>query len=145
MLNSDLAVRQLLTDALRSCPLSRQQVAEEMSRILGCAVTLSMINDFTASSRNQEKRKFPIRFPAAWVGAFCAATGDDRLRRYLLGDHLGTLLDLGERAFAAIQGKPLPRRQRARQNCREQLSRGLFENSAVVEISTSTAAKEAVR
>jgi hypothetical protein len=108
-----------------------------------------MINDFTASSRNQEKRKFPVRFPAAWVKAFCAATGDDRLQRYLLGDHLETLLDLGERTLAAIEGRPqtraLSRQQRAKENSSGEMIESLFESHAVIEISTPTNDKEPVR
>jgi hypothetical protein len=67
----------------------------------------------------------------------------------LLGDHLGTLLDLGERTLAAIEGKPrtqvLPRQQRAKKSFGEDATENLFESHAVVEISTPTNEKEAAR
>jgi hypothetical protein len=41
------------------------------------------------------------RFPLAFLGAFCVATGDDRLRRFALGERLTRLLMLGEYTLAA--------------------------------------------
>jgi hypothetical protein len=86
----DLAVRQLLSLIIGACSKSRAQIAESMSEILGFKVTVSMLNLWTAPSRQDS------RFPCCLVSAFCEATGDDRLRRFLLGPQLCGLLEVGE-------------------------------------------------
>jgi hypothetical protein len=72
-INDDLLVRDVITDAIKRSGKSRQQVADEMSALLGTEVTDRMLNSFTASSREQH------RWPGAWDRAFCMAAGDDRL------------------------------------------------------------------
>ncbi|PYU52677.1 MAG: hypothetical protein DMG48_05200 [Acidobacteria bacterium] len=86
----DLAIRQLLALIIRVCSKSREEIAEGMSEMLGITVTVSMLNLWTAPSRGGS------RFPCAFVEAFCAVTGDDRLRRFLLGPNLCGLLEVGE-------------------------------------------------
>jgi hypothetical protein len=72
-LNDDSMVRGIITDAIKLCGKSRDQVADEMQRLLGLPVTARMITSFTAESKEMH------RWPGAWDRAFCAATGDSRL------------------------------------------------------------------
>src|SRR5438552_18185230 len=82
-------VRKVVTGAIRSvrATKSREQIAAEMSERIGRTVTVHMLNDFTSES------KVFVRFPAAWIVAFCSATGDERLQRLVLGDKLRKLLE----------------------------------------------------
>lgn len=68
--NDDAMVRTAISRAIRNSSKSRDQIAEEMTTILGVHVTGSMLNDFTASAKRL------CRWPAAWDRAFCAVTGD---------------------------------------------------------------------
>jgi hypothetical protein len=67
----DLAgqIRLALARAIRRCRRSAQQIADEMSLRLATRVTPTILYNCTAESH-------PHRFPAEWVPAFCAATGD---------------------------------------------------------------------
>jgi hypothetical protein len=56
---------------------SRELIAEEMSHLIGTEITVAMLNAYTATSKRLH------RFPAAWIPAFCTATGDSRLLQYL--------------------------------------------------------------
>jgi hypothetical protein len=86
----DRAIRVLITEVMRSSRKSREQIAEEMSRLAGVSITVSMLNDYAAESKKQ------TRFPASFTAAFCTATQDDRLRKLLLGAHLRQVLAVGE-------------------------------------------------
>lgn len=115
--NLDAAIRALLSEVMRSSKKSRAQIAQEMSALLGRSVTVYMLNDFTASCKGQrvaedsqlDTRKSPVRFPAAWIHAFCEVTGDDRMQRLILSPRLRSLLQLGERQLSQCQAE----RQRA--------------------------------
>ncbi|MHB1673794.1 MAG: hypothetical protein ACYCSP_06035 [Acidobacteriaceae bacterium] len=72
-LDDDAAIRHALSSTIRACSRSREQIADEMTKLLATRVTEKMLNSYTGES-NQ-----PYRFPAAWVRAFCRATGDDTL------------------------------------------------------------------
>ena len=69
----DHQIRILITDAIKRSPKKRQQIAEEMTNLLGRSVTAQMLMDYTAESRKQ------YHFPAAWIPAFCEVTADFRL------------------------------------------------------------------
>lgn len=86
----DAEVRTILARAIKRCPKSRAQIADEMAVLLGRQITASMLFDFTAPTKSL------VRFPAAWVPAFCSVTGSDRLQRLLLGDDLLRVLEWGE-------------------------------------------------
>jgi hypothetical protein len=68
-----LKVRDRLSDALRHCPLSRFQVAAKMSELTGRDITKTMLDAWTAESREDH------RFPMEYYPAFCAVTGDHAL------------------------------------------------------------------
>lgn len=74
-LNDDLLVREAVTGAIKHSGKSREQIADEMTAMLGVKVTARMITSFTAESKEFH------RWPSAWNRAFCTATGDDRLLR----------------------------------------------------------------
>jgi len=63
-------LRQALAVAIRSCNLSRHQIAGEMSHLLGCEVSKTTIDAWTAESKEGH------RIPAEYLPAFCKATGD---------------------------------------------------------------------
>jgi hypothetical protein len=74
-LNDDSLVRETICDSIKRSGKSREQIADDMSALLGLRVTARMITSFTAESKELH------RWPAAWDRAFCTATGDDRLLR----------------------------------------------------------------
>ena len=69
-LNVQGVLRAALCGALKRCPLSRWEVAGKMSHFLGLEITKYMIDAWTAESKEGH------RFPAEYLPAFCAATGD---------------------------------------------------------------------
>jgi len=109
-MNDGAMIRAVITEAMKNCGLSREQIADEMTRLSGMKVTERQLNNFSADSREE------YRFPSELERAFCAATGDDRLltcRAELAGLHViddagWKLLELGreylrsKRAAAAI-------------------------------------------
>jgi hypothetical protein len=92
-------VRNLLANAIKSSRRKRAEIAEQMSALLGRSVTESMLNDFT---RGCDKGR-DVRFPAAWIGPFCEAVGNDDLRRHVMGQRLRQLLTLGEAVEPLLQ------------------------------------------
>jgi len=71
-------LRSAIVRAIRSSPRSRQQIAEAMSQILGQPISVHLINSWTAETKKR------VRFPAAWIPAFCEAAMDDAPRLALL-------------------------------------------------------------
>ena len=69
-LNVKERLRCVLNSALKLSPLSRHQVAGEMSHLLGVEVTKTTIDSWTAESKEGN------RIPAEYVPAFCKATDD---------------------------------------------------------------------
>lgn len=96
-LDDDAVVRQAISSAIHACSKSREQIADNMSALLGTRVTVHMLNSYSSEAKQLN------RFPAAWDRAFCRATGDDTLlicRVQLAGLFVITptekeLLDLG--------------------------------------------------
>ncbi len=142
-LSMDQAIRELAAQVMSRSGKSRAQIADEMTQLLGLTINVNMLYGYTAPNRHS------ARFPAAFVPAFCKATDDDSLLRFLLGGRLCTLLELGERAFDALQHAPQRRtphrQQRTKRNYRTESNSQLFENSAVIEIGTDARAKGAAR
>jgi hypothetical protein len=66
-------VRQAISAAIRRCSRSREQIADEMTRLLGIRVTVAMLNDYSATAKRQH------RWPAAWDRVFSSVTGDNEL------------------------------------------------------------------
>lgn len=69
-LNMGARIRDGLTNSLKSIPLKRWEVAGRMSDYIGAEITESMLNSWTADSKEGH------RFPLEYMPAFCWATGD---------------------------------------------------------------------
>ena len=83
-----------LSAGLKRCRMSRYEVAAKMSEMLGYEITKTMLDAYTAESKES------YRFPAEWLAPFCAVTGHykplemiNRLARYPIPD-AEKLLDL---------------------------------------------------
>lgn len=94
----DAAVRALISEALKKCPLSRYEVAAKMSEILGVEITKAQIDSWSAESKENH------RFPYIYTGAFCMATGDKALARYM-SDLCGGYFIEGEDVIRLELGK----------------------------------------
>jgi hypothetical protein len=101
-LDVDATVRRALHVAFRRSSKSRQEIADEMSRLLAREVRVSMLDAFTADS------KAGHRFPAAWLPAFCVVTGNPQLLcmlaraagYHLITDDEAMLIELGRAHLA---------------------------------------------
>jgi hypothetical protein len=107
--NLEQAIRRLAAEVMRGSRLSREQIAAQMSTLLGLRISVHMLNDYTAASHRG------ARFPAAWVPVFCQVTGDHRLPRLLLGASDRQRLELAESELRAA------REERERNALREKL------------------------
>jgi len=93
-MNVDIPFRERVSDALRNCPLSRYQVAARMSETVGQDITKTMLDSWTAESKEQH------RFPAVFLPAFCEAVGSTDLLR-ILGKTVGAFVLPGPEALRA--------------------------------------------
>lgn len=71
-LNVAEKLRMALVSAIKNCPLSRHQIAGEMSHLLGHEISKTTIDTWTAESKDQH------RIPAEYLPAFCRVTGERR-------------------------------------------------------------------
>ena len=90
----DIPFRELVSEELRKCSLSRYQVAARMSELTGQDITKSMLDTWTAESKEQH------RFPAVFLPAFCEAVGSTNLLR-MLGQPVGAFVLPGPEALRA--------------------------------------------
>lgn len=67
------SIRAYITQALKTSPLSRYQVAARMSELLGKDITKAQLDAFSAESKDGH------RFPLEYLPAFVDATGDRSL------------------------------------------------------------------
>jgi hypothetical protein len=86
----DSTLRCLLRVVADSARRDRTQIAKVMSDISHLRVTRYMLDDWLADT------KTGARFPALLVGAFCQATGDDRLKQFVCGLDFQERLQLQE-------------------------------------------------
>ncbi len=63
-------VREALTEALDACPLGREQVALEMSRLTGENISINHVNNWASGAKRD------WRFPLEYVAALVVITGD---------------------------------------------------------------------
>ena len=104
--DADSALRNLVTQAIRGCPKSREQVADELSIRLGQRVSIHMLNDFSSQAKKS------ARFPGSFIEPFCAIAGDDRLQRLVMGPRLRRLVEFAEHELAReCLGRELLRKQ----------------------------------
>lgn len=84
-------LRDSLRDAIKSCPLSRHQIAGEMSHLLDEGISKAQIDSWTRAT-NEDGSPNVRHIPAEYLPAFCAVTKDDtpikiqadKIERYLL-------------------------------------------------------------
>ena len=111
--NIDLLLRETISQAIKESPLSRFQIAARMSEILGLEVSKSMIDSWTAESREGINR-----FPACDLPAFCQTVGSIEPLR-VLADLLGCVVVEGEEALlielskVGVEKERLFKRERA--------------------------------
>jgi hypothetical protein len=93
-MNIDKAFREAISEALKKSSLSRYQVAARMSELTDTDITKTMLDSWTAESKEQH------RFPAIFLPAFCEAVGcNDPLQ--LLGKLVGVFILPGPEALRA--------------------------------------------
>lgn len=102
-----------LSRALKETPRSRAQVAADMSVTLGKTITESMLNTWTAESRDLH------RFPFAFAAAFEAACETTCLQQ-ILASKRGSVVMVGEDALLAELGR-LERTENDTRDRRKQL------------------------
>ena len=77
---------------LKECPQSRWHVAGSMSELTGTEITKSMLDAFTAESKEGH------RFPAVFIPAFCIVTRSTEVFK-VLTRHVGVFVLPGEEAL----------------------------------------------
>jgi hypothetical protein len=95
----DATIRKIVSEVMHHSTKSRAQIADELSQLVDVEVTANMLNGYAAPS------KTGVRFPAAFINAFCQVTGDDRLQRFLLSPVLRKKIEIVERELTAAQEK----------------------------------------
>jgi hypothetical protein len=90
----DSQFRAAISEALKSCPLSRYQVAARMSELTGVEITKAMLDSWTAESKEGH------RFPAIFLPAFCEAAGCSEPLK-LMGRLVGVFILPGPEALRA--------------------------------------------
>ncbi len=101
----DTALRCQISDELKKCPYSRYHVAARMSELTGTEITKSMLDSWTAESKEFH------RFPAIFLPAFCVAVESPCLLNFL-GRKAGVFVLPGKEALRAEIQKLLEERER---------------------------------
>lgn len=113
-------LRNELSEGLRRCMLSRYEVASKMSELIGAEITKSMLDSWTAESKEYH------RFPSEYLPAFCAVTGHKEPLRMMARMIKCYLLE-GKEALLAEVGqidqmkRELVKREKAVRNLLERL------------------------
>ncbi len=92
--NIDRPFREAISEALKRSPLSRYQVAARMSELTDTDITKTMLDSWTAESKEQH------RFPAIFLSAFCDAVGCTEPLK-MLGSLVGAFVMPGPEALRA--------------------------------------------
>ena len=90
----DRRFREAISAALKRCPLSRYQVAAGMSELCDTDITKTMLDSWTAESKEMH------RFPAIFLPAFCEVVGQTEPLK-LLGNLVGVFILPGPEALRA--------------------------------------------
>ena len=71
-------LRMSMSDAIKDCPLSRAQIAGEMSHLVDAEITKTTIDSWTRLKKSDGSNEPNDRhIPAEWLPAFCKVTGSD--------------------------------------------------------------------
>ncbi len=92
-LNIDILLRATLAKAIRESNLSRVQIAAKMSEALDVEITKTMLDSWTAESREGVNR-----FPACYLPIFCEAVGSIEPMK-VLADLMGCYVIQGPEAL----------------------------------------------
>ena len=76
--NDDNLIRAILTDVIRRSKKSREEIAEQMTWLIGDRVTTRALNSYTSGAAEQH------RWPAQYLRAFCQVVNDWSLMRALI-------------------------------------------------------------
>jgi hypothetical protein len=95
LLALDAKIRRTLDDSIRQSG-GREKVRIRVCELTGHSISINTLNQWLAPGREL------ARFPLVYVAAFCEATGNDALKRLMLGPELRQKLELGERAAAIL-------------------------------------------
>lgn len=90
------SVEEAVQLTLSSCPLSREEIADEMSRLLIEDVTKNHLQNWAAESKNG------WRMPLEWAAAFCIVTNDTRVIKAALRGSGINILDDNEMVYYEI-------------------------------------------
>jgi hypothetical protein len=113
------AVQEALKRTLRDCQLSREEIADEMSRLVSEKITVNHIANWTAESKNG------WRMPLEYAAAFFVITGDDGVvKAALSGSGIG-IMDDREYAFYELGKIVAEERQRSKKKRRVMEELGL--------------------
>jgi len=105
-LDDESIVRRVVTESIRKSAKSREQIAEEMSRLTGKRITVRMINGFTCESEEL------LRWPAQYTRAFCCVVNDWSLLHCLV-ERSGFLMITRDEASLLELGREYLRQKRA--------------------------------
>lgn len=105
-------LRQVIGDAIRLAPVTREEIAQEMSRLVAQTITVHHLNAWTAKSREQ------WRFPMEFGPAFDVATQSSSLVKWYSKVNGGTVL-MGRDAIHGELGKLFMLKEEIRKRERE--------------------------
>ena len=110
------AVHEAVLMALKHCLLSREEIADEMSRLLGEKVTVNHVANWAAESKNG------WRMPLEYASAFCVVTNDNRVIKAAFSGSGINVLDDSEMAFYEI-GKAVEEKRESDARLKENRNR----------------------
>lgn len=107
-LRTSETVKDALRQALRNCGLSRETVADELTRLTGENVSIHQINNWAAPGKDDRS------IPLEQLAALTAVTGDDGLARAALECAGWSVLGPEQRAYYELGRMTAEDRQRTR-------------------------------
>ena len=110
------AVMEALKAVLKACFLSREQIADEMSRLLGENVSVNHIANWAAESKNG------YRLPLEWAAAFSIVVNDNSVIKAAFEGSGINVLDDSEMAFFEI-GKAIEEKRESDARLKENRQR----------------------
>lgn len=107
-LRTSETVKDALRQALRSCGLSRETVADELTRLTGESISIHQINNWAAPGKDDRS------IPLEQLAALTAVTGDAGLAKAALECAGWTVLAPEQRAYYELGRMTAEDRQRTR-------------------------------
>lgn len=109
-------VLEAIKTTLKRCSLSREQIADEMSRLLGEKVSDNHLANWAAESKNG------YRIPLEWAAAFSMVTNDNRVIKAAFEGSGINILDDADMAFYEI-GKAIEEKRESDARLKESRNR----------------------